>query len=99
VETNTFNSTAISQSDYGTESLVPELNAAGGRRRGGRRQGQALARPRPRFVAGAIGPLNRTLSMSPDVNRPDFRAVTWDQVVGAYLEQARALAPRASTRS
>ena len=47
---------------------------------------------RPRFVVGAIGPLNRTLSMSPDVNRPDFRAVTWDQVVNAYLEQARALA-------
>jgi 5-methyltetrahydrofolate--homocysteine methyltransferase len=47
---------------------------------------------RPRFVAGAIGPLNRTLSMSPDVNRPDFRAVTWDQVAAAYLEQARALA-------
>ncbi len=53
---------------------------------------QAADPGRPRFVAGALGPLNRTLSMSPDVNRPDYRAVTWDQVVGAYLEQARALA-------
>jgi 5-methyltetrahydrofolate--homocysteine methyltransferase len=93
VETNTFNSTAISQADYGTESLVAELNtaaAAAARRAAARAQ---EADPgRPRFVAGAVGPLNRTLSMSPDVNRPDFRAVTWDQVVSAYLEQARALA-------
>jgi 5-methyltetrahydrofolate--homocysteine methyltransferase len=93
VETNTFNSTAISQADYGTQSLVTEMNAAAAaaaRRAASRAQ---EAEPgRPRFVAGAIGPLNRTLSMSPDVNRPDFRAVTWDQVVGAYLEQARALA-------
>ena len=93
VETNTFNSTAISQADYGTESLVAELNAAAAaaaRRAAARAQ---EADPgRARFVAGAIGPLNRTLSMSPDVNRPDYRAVTWDQVVGAYLEQARALA-------
>jgi len=93
VETNTFNSTAISQSDYGTESIVPELNAAAAAaaRRAADRA-QALDPSRPRFVAGAIGPLNRTLSMSPDVNRPDFRSVTWDQVVNAYLEQARALA-------
>jgi 5-methyltetrahydrofolate--homocysteine methyltransferase len=93
VETNTFNSTAISQSDYGTETLVPELNAAAAAaaRRAAARA-VAADPSRPRFVAGAIGPLNRTLSMSPDVNRPDFRAVTWDQVVAAYLEQARALA-------
>jgi len=93
VETNTFNSTAISQSDYGTEALVPELNAAAA---AAALRAAAKAREanpgRPRFVAGAIGPLNRTLSMSPDVNRPDYRAVTWDQVVEAYLEQARALA-------
>ena len=93
VGTNTFNSTAISQSDYGTESLVPELNAAAATaaRRAAARATQSDP-SRPRFVAGAIGPLNRTLSMSPDVNRPDYRAVTWDQVVGAYLEQMRALA-------
>jgi 5-methyltetrahydrofolate--homocysteine methyltransferase len=93
VGTNTFNSTAISQSDFGTESLVPELNAAAAAaaRRAAARATRADP-SRPRFVAGAIGPLNRTLSMSPDVNRPDYRAVTWDQVVGAYLEQMRALA-------
>jgi 5-methyltetrahydrofolate--homocysteine methyltransferase len=93
VETNTFNSTAISQADYGTESLVVELNtaAAAAARRAAVKAQQADP-SRPRFVAGAIGPLNRTLSMSPDVNRPDFRAVDWDQVVQAYLEQARALA-------
>jgi 5-methyltetrahydrofolate--homocysteine methyltransferase len=93
VETNTFNSTAISQADYGTESLIPEINAAAvaAARRAAARAEEADP-GRPRFVAGAIGPLNRTLSMSPDVNRPDFRAVTWDQVVAAYLEQARALA-------
>ncbi len=93
VETNTFNSTVISQADYGTEAVVAEMNAAAvaAARRAARRA-EAKDPSRPRVVAGAIGPLNRTLSMSPDVNRPDFRAVTWDQVVGAYLEQARALA-------
>ncbi len=93
VETNTFNSTAISQSDYGTEAVVPELNAAAVA--AARRAAAAAEKAdpgRPRFVVGAMGPLNRTLSMSPDVNHPDFRAVTWDQVVKAYLEQARALA-------
>jgi 5-methyltetrahydrofolate--homocysteine methyltransferase len=92
VETNTFNSTTISQSDYGTESLVPELNAAAAALalRAARRA-EAAAPGRRCFVAGALGPTNRTLSMSPDVNRPDYRAVTWDQVVAAYAEQARAL--------
>jgi 5-methyltetrahydrofolate--homocysteine methyltransferase len=74
-ETNTFSSTAIAQADYHLESAVPELNAA------------AVACAR----RGAVGPLNRTLSMSPDVNRPDYRAVTWPQVVAAYAEQVRAL--------
>jgi 5-methyltetrahydrofolate--homocysteine methyltransferase len=93
VETNTFNSTAISQADYGTESLAAELNAAAAAAaRRAVSKAQKAEPGRPRFVAGAIGPLNRTLSMSPDVNRPDYRAVSWDQVVAAYLEQARALA-------
>jgi 5-methyltetrahydrofolate--homocysteine methyltransferase len=92
VETNTFNSTAISQSDYHTEALVPELNAAAvAVARRAARRAEASAPGRRCFVAGAIGPLSRTLSLSPDVNRPDYRAVTWDQVVGAYTEQARAL--------
>lgn len=91
VETNTFNSTAISQADYGLESAVAELNAAAAAC--ARRAAVAAEKRdgRRRFVAGAMGPLNRTLSMSPDVNRPEFRAVVWRQVVDAYAEQARAL--------
>ena len=91
VETNTFNSTSISQADYHLEPLVREINlAAVGC---ARRAAEAAAKKfgRPCFVAGAIGPLNRTLSMSPDVNRPDYRAVTWEQVVAAYTEQINAL--------
>ncbi|HEY1792458.1 MAG TPA: homocysteine S-methyltransferase family protein [Opitutaceae bacterium] len=93
VETNTFNSTEISQADYGLEAVVDEMNVASARIARRAADGAMASDPsRMRFVAGAIGPLNRTLSLSPDVNRPDFRAVTWDQVVGAYLRQARALA-------
>ncbi|OAM91099.1 homocysteine S-methyltransferase family protein [Termitidicoccus mucosus] len=92
VETNTFNSTAISQADYHLESLVPELNAAAAAvARRAARAAEAATPGRRCFVAGAIGPLNRTLSMSPDVNRPDYRAVTWAQVVAAYAQQIRAL--------
>lgn len=92
VETNTFNSTAISQSDYRMEALVPEINAAAvAAARRAAKKAEAASPGRRCFVAGAIGPLNRTLSMSPDVNRPDYRSVTWDQVVAAYTEQARAL--------
>ena len=92
VETNTFNSNAISQADYQTQALVPELNAAAvAAARRAARKAEAASPGRRCFVAGAIGPLNRTLSMSPDVNRPDYRAVTWDEVVAAYREQGRAL--------
>jgi 5-methyltetrahydrofolate--homocysteine methyltransferase len=92
VETNTFSSTAIAQADYRLESVVTELNtAAVACARRAAQQAEAATPGRRCFVAGAIGPLNRTLSMSPDVNRPDFRAVTWDQVVAAYTEQVRAL--------
>ena len=92
VETNTFNSNAISQADYRMESLVTELNsAAAAAARRAALKAEAATPGRRCFVAGAIGPLNRTLSMSPDVNRPDYRAVSWEQVVGAYTEQARAL--------
>jgi 5-methyltetrahydrofolate--homocysteine methyltransferase len=92
VETNTFNSTVISQADYRMEPVVTELNrAAAAIARRAAQKAEAATPGRRCFVAGAIGPLNRTLSMSPDVNRPDFRAVTWDQVVAAYTQQARAL--------
>ena len=92
VETNTFNSTAISQADYHLEPVVRDLNlAAAACARRAAQRAEAATPGRLCFVAGAIGPLNRTLSMSPDVNRPDFRAVTWDQVVAAYTEQIEAL--------
>ena len=92
VETNTFNSTSISQADYHLQSLVKDINRAAVRvAKAAAKKAEAATPGRRRFVAGAIGPLNRTLSMSPDVNRPDFRAVTWDQVVSAYREQATVL--------
>lgn len=92
VETNTFNATAISQADYHLEAFAPELNAAAAAAaRRAARAAEAAAPGRRCFVAGALGPLNRTLSMSPDVNRPDHRAVTWAQVVAAYTGQVRAL--------
>lgn len=92
VETNTFNATAISQADYRTEHLAAEINtAAVACARAAARQAEAATPGRRCFVAGAVGPLNRTLSLSPDVNRPDYRAVTWAQVVAAYTEQIRAL--------
>ena len=92
VETNTFSSTTIAQADYHLESIVTELNAAAvGCARRAAQKAEATTPGRRCFVAGAIGPLNRTLSMSPDVNRPDYRAVTWKQVVEAYTEQIRAL--------
>jgi len=90
--TNTFNANAISQADYGLQDMAREINLAAVAC--ARRAADAAEKTAPGrlcFVAGAIGPLNRTLSLSPDVNRPDFRAVTWDQVVAAYTEQIEAL--------
>jgi 5-methyltetrahydrofolate--homocysteine methyltransferase len=92
VETNTFSSTSIAQADYHLEAIVTELNtAAVGCARRAAHKAEAQPPGRRCYVAGAIGPLNRTLSMSPDVNRPDYRAVSWAQVTAAYAEQARAL--------
>ncbi|MBW2394151.1 MAG: methionine synthase [Deltaproteobacteria bacterium] len=90
--TTSFNATAISQSDYGTEALAGEIN----------QRSAELARiaadrftertpDKPRFVAGAIGPTNRTLSLSPDVNDPAFRAITWQDLLLAYTEQVTGL--------
>ncbi len=92
VETNTFSSTSIGQADYRLEAIVTELNHAAVQcARRAALAAEAAHPGRKCFVAGAIGPLNRTLSMSPDVNRPEYRAVTWAQVVDAYTEQIRAL--------
>jgi 5-methyltetrahydrofolate--homocysteine methyltransferase len=92
IETNTFGATAIAQADYGMESVVYELNVEAARlAREACARWTARTPDRPRFVAGAIGPTNRTLSLSPDVNDPAFRAVTFDQVRDAYAEQVHGL--------
>jgi 5-methyltetrahydrofolate--homocysteine methyltransferase len=92
IETNTFNSTAIAQADYGLEAHVRDLNLAAARLACAAADRWTARTPdRPRFVAGAIGPTNRTLSISPDVNDPAFRAVTFDQMKAAYAEQVAAL--------
>jgi 5-methyltetrahydrofolate--homocysteine methyltransferase len=92
VETNTFSSTTIAQADYGLESEAFEMNrcAAALARKAADAQTQATP-DRPRFVAGALGPTNKTASLSPDVNNPGFRAVTFDELVAAYKEQALGL--------
>jgi 5-methyltetrahydrofolate--homocysteine methyltransferase len=90
LETNTFNSTSISQADYHLESLVDELNLAGARLARAVADSYGTAE-RPRWVAGVLGPMNRTLSLSPDVSDPGYRAVTFDQVKDAYKAAARAL--------
>jgi 5-methyltetrahydrofolate--homocysteine methyltransferase len=92
IETNTFSSTRIAQADYHLESLAYELNLEGARlARAAADEFTAKNPEKPRFVAGALGPTNQTLSLSPDVSDPGFRAVTFDEVVGAYLEQVRGL--------
>src|SRR5881296_3349055 len=92
IETNTFNSTSISMADYRLEHVVYDLNVAGARvARRAVEKAMAAEPRRPRFVAGAIGPTNRTASMSPQVNNPAFRAVTYDELVVAYTEQVRGL--------
>lgn len=91
-ETNTFSSTSIAQADYGLEALARELNLEAAR--AARRAVDGWNREHPgrrAFVAGAMGPTNRTLSISPDVNDPGHRAVSFDQMHAAYAEQARAL--------
>jgi 5-methyltetrahydrofolate--homocysteine methyltransferase len=92
IETNTFNANAISQADYGLESVVYEINLAAARlARQAADEFNARTPGQPRFVAGSIGPANRTLSISPDVNNPAFRAITFDQLKDAYAEQVRGL--------
>lgn len=98
IETNTFSSTSIAQADYDMQSLAYELNVAAAQcarkavddflssRLSTRGEGAEV-----RFIAGAIGPLNKTLSLSPDVNNPGFRTVTFDEVANAYYEQISGL--------
>lgn len=92
LETNTFNSTSISMADYHMESLAYELNVEGARlARSVADKFSAQTPSKPRFVAGVLGPLNRTLSLSPDVNDPGFRAVNFDQVKDAYRTAVQGL--------
>jgi 5-methyltetrahydrofolate--homocysteine methyltransferase len=96
LETNTFNAQKISLADYHMQDLAYEINLAAAKI-----AKQAIeefnfdhqpSNPEPKFVAGAIGPMNKTLSLSPDVNNPGYRAVTFDEVVAAYYEQVKGLA-------
>jgi 5-methyltetrahydrofolate--homocysteine methyltransferase len=92
LETNSFNSTAISMADYGMEDLVYELNHASARiARGIADEFEQRAPDVPRFVAGVLGPTNRTASLSPDVNNPGFRNVRFDDLVETYAEAIRGL--------
>ena len=90
IETNTFSSTTIAMVDYQMQSLAYELNVAAAKC--AREAIAEFQSPTPKFIAGAIGPLNKTLSLSPDVNNPGFRAVTFDEVAEAYYEQVKGLA-------
>ena len=91
IETNTFNSNAPSMSDYGMESLVAELNFAAAALARECADRVAAESGVPRFVAGVLGPTNRTASISPDVNDPGFRNIRFDDLVATYLESAKAL--------
>ncbi|MEH6491051.1 methionine synthase [Halopseudomonas sp.] len=92
IETNTFNSTRVSQADYGMQELSYELNLEGARLARKVCDEKTLETPdRPRFVAGVLGPTSRTCSISPDVNNPGYRNITFDQLVENYVESTRGL--------
>ena len=92
IETNSFNAQAISQGDYQLEPICYELNFAAAKlARAAVDEFNARTPDRPRFVAGSIGPANRTLSISPDINNPALRAITFDQLKNAYADQVRGL--------
>ncbi|MBV6286773.1 methionine synthase [Pseudomonas aegrilactucae] len=92
LETNTFNATQVSQADYGMEALVYELNVEGARIARQVADAKTLETPdKPRFVAGVLGPTSRTCSISPDVNDPGYRNVTFDLLVENYIEATRGL--------
>ena len=92
IETNTFSSTSIGMADYGMDSIVYELNFESAKiAKAAAEKFYKMDSNKPRFVAGSIGPTNKTASMSPDVNDPGFRAVTFDDLVVSYSEQINAL--------
>ncbi|MCU7547525.1 homocysteine S-methyltransferase family protein [Chitinophagaceae bacterium LB-8] len=93
IETNTFNSQRVSLADYGMEALAYEINivAAQLAKQAIKEFQTASGVTNPKFVAGAIGPMNKTLSLSPDVNNPGYRALLFDEAVDAYYEQVKGL--------
>ena len=92
IETNSFNANVVSQADYGLEPLIYELNREAARvAREAADEVTARTPGRPRFVAGSMGPTNRTLSISPDVNNPAYRSITFDAMKDAYVEQVKGL--------
>ena len=92
IETNTFSSTSIGMADYSMESIVYDINFESAKiAKEAALKYSKITPGKPRFVAGSIGPTNRTASMSPDVNDPGFRAITFDDLVKAYSEQINAL--------
>ena len=93
IETNTFSSTSIAQADYDMQTLAYELNKQSAlcAKKAIEAYQQESGDATPKFIAGAIGPLNKTLSLSPDVNNPGFRAVSFDEVAEAYTEQIHGL--------
>lgn len=91
IETNTFSGTKIAQADYGLEHLAYRLNKTSAELAVEAAKEVEQATGQPRFVCGALGPTNKTLSISPQVGKPDFRACTWDEMVEAYSEQAKGL--------
>src|SRR6185436_13081130 len=92
IETNTFNSNAVSMADYGMTELVYELNSAGGRlARDAADEFSSLTPALPRFVAGVLGPTSRTASISPDVHDPGARNVSFDELVACYAQCVRGL--------
>src|ERR1700733_707526 len=91
ISTNTFNSTSVSQADYGMQALAAELNLAAARLARGVADEVGAASGVQRFVAGALGPTSRTASLSPDVNDPGFRNISYDELVAAYSDASRAL--------
>src|SRR5690606_27233487 len=92
IETNTFTATPVSQRDYGTEELAYEISREGARlARQACDEFKTRTPDRPRFVAGSLGPTNVTASISPNVNDPGWRKVTFDELVVSYYENARGL--------
>ena len=92
IETNTFNGTSISQADYEMSDLAYELNYASAQvAKAAAAEYTAKDPSKPRFVAGALGPTSKTASLSPDVNNPGYRAITFDQLVDAYYDQTKGL--------